>query len=121
MTLPPDVDRLFASSDPGVCAVAQAVRALIVESLPGTVEQVDPAARLVGYGRDRSYRGLICGVALQRSYVNLMFARGTELPDPDGLLEGTGRHARHVRLRGVTDVDRPGVRALIEAAGRLTA
>ena len=49
-----------------------------------------------------------------------MFARGADLADPDGLLEGTGKKARHVKLRNVADVDRPGVRTLLEEAGRLT-
>jgi hypothetical protein len=49
-----------------------------------------------------------------------MFSKGTELPDPEGLLEGTGKRARHVKLRSIGDVDRPGVRALVMEAGRAT-
>ena len=116
-----EADDLFAASDPAVRAIAQRARALIRELLPDAVEQVDMADRLIAYGRDRTTRGLVCAVALQRSYANLMFARGTELPDPDGLLEGTGKHARHVKLRSVADVERPSVRALTETAWRLGA
>ena len=115
-----DLEALLEPVEPQVRQVALTARALIQEALPGTIEQVDMPARLVAYGRDRTYKGLICGLALQRGYVNLMFAKGSQLDDPEGLLEGTGKLARHVKLRTVEDVGRPGVRALIEQAGRLT-
>ncbi len=34
-----------------------------------------------------------------RAHVNVGFYRGDELPDPERLLEGRGRHMRHVKLR----------------------
>lgn len=34
-----------------------------------------------------------------QAHVNVGFFRGAELPDPEGLLEGTGRFMRHVKLR----------------------
>jgi hypothetical protein len=120
MTLPAEVEGLLSDSSPEVRAVAIRAREVILDVLPGTIEQVDPGDRLVAYGRDRTLRGLICAVALHRNWANLMFSRGTELTDPDGLLEGTGKRARHVRLRVVEDVERSAVRALIEEAGRLT-
>jgi len=115
-----DLDALFAPLDPTVRLIAEMARALVRETLPGTIEQVDLPAHLVGYGRDRTLKGLICGLALQRGYVNLMFANGTQLLDPEGLLEGTGKHARHVKLRAAEDVQRSGLRVLLEQAGRLT-
>ena len=45
-----------------------------------------------------------------------MLAQGAELPDPLGLLAGTGKRARHVKIQQSGDVDRAGVRALLEAA-----
>jgi hypothetical protein len=120
MTLDEEVADLLAGADPDVAAIALRARELIRGVLPGTIEMVDRPAKLIGYGRDRGYKGLICGIALQSGWVNLMFSKGTELPDPEGLLEGTGKRARHVKLRSVGDVDRPGVRALVTEAGRAT-
>ena len=37
------------------------------------------------------------------SWVNLGFYRGTDLPDPDDLLEGSGKKLRHVKIRPVAD------------------
>ncbi|MGB0952734.1 MAG: DUF1801 domain-containing protein [Planctomycetota bacterium] len=50
------------------------------------------------------------------SHANLGFFHGHALPDPHGLLEGSGKFMRHVKLRPkeVPDVD--AVRSLMQAA-----
>lgn len=50
------------------------------------------------------------------AHVNVGFFRGAEIPDPAGLLEGTGRFMRHVKLRPDTDVDGASLTTLIETA-----
>src|SRR5687768_17143961 len=50
------------------------------------------------------------------SHVNVGFFRGAELPDPDRLLEGTGKFMRHVKLRPERDVDAPALMKLIDSA-----
>ena len=51
-----------------------------------------------------------------RAHVNVGFYRGDELPDPEGLLEGRGRHMRHVKLRPGQDGREAALEALIRAA-----
>lgn len=51
-----------------------------------------------------------------RAHVNVGFFRGAELPDPGGLLEGTGRFMRHVKLRPGEDRDLGPLTDLIHAA-----
>ena len=60
------------------------------------------------------------------AHVNVGFFRGAELSDPKGLLEGTGKFMRHVKLRPEAEVDSAALIELIEAAytdmkGRLVA
>jgi hypothetical protein len=50
------------------------------------------------------------------AHVNVGFFLGAHLADPAGLLEGTGKNMRHVKLRPGTEVDREALAALIEAA-----
>lgn len=50
------------------------------------------------------------------AHVNVGFFRGAELSDPNGLLQGTGKFMRHVKLRPDDDVDAKAVRELIETA-----
>jgi len=51
-----------------------------------------------------------------RDHVNVGFFRGAEIDDPKGLLEGTGKLMRHVKLRPERDVDESGLTKLIEIA-----
>lgn len=50
------------------------------------------------------------------AHVNVGFFKGAELPDPAGLLQGTGKSMRHVKLRPGEPVDDNALRALIAAA-----
>jgi len=51
-----------------------------------------------------------------RAHVNVGFFRGAEIADPDGLLEGTGKFMRHVKLGPNRDIDTAALRRLIQAA-----
>ena len=50
------------------------------------------------------------------SHVNVGFFQGAALPDPTGLLQGTGKLMRHVKLRPGTVTDSASLAALIDAA-----
>ncbi len=50
------------------------------------------------------------------AHVNVGFFGGAELPDPAGLLEGTGKFMRHVKLKPGQDIDRRALSSLIESA-----
>jgi hypothetical protein len=52
------------------------------------------------------------------AHVNVGFFGGAELADPKGLLEGTGKFMRHVKLRPDREVDSSTLLQLIEAAYR---
>ena len=51
-----------------------------------------------------------------KAHVNVGFFRGAEISDPTGLLEGTGKYMRHVKLRPDGTVDAAAVAKLIETA-----
>ncbi len=50
------------------------------------------------------------------SQVNVGFFQGAALPDPAGLLQGTGKFMRHVKVRPGTAIDGAALNKLIEAA-----
>lgn len=50
------------------------------------------------------------------AHVNVGFFQGASLADPAGLLEGTGKYMRHVKLRPGLAVDESSLAALITAA-----
>ena len=97
--------------------VVQRLRALILEIHPDACEVVRLGEKSASYGCGP--RKMIEGYAYImpfRAWVNLGFFRGISLRDPQGLLEGSGRNLRHVKVRSTNDAERPGVRALIEEA-----
>jgi hypothetical protein len=51
-----------------------------------------------------------------RSHVNVGFFNGAALKDPAGLLEGTGKRMRHVKLKPGFEIDSSALTALIHAA-----
>jgi hypothetical protein len=50
------------------------------------------------------------------AHVNVGFFRGAELPDPRGLLQGTGKRMRHVKLGPGRPIDESALSELIQAA-----
>lgn len=96
--------------------LALKTRALILEVIPNAVEQVDPPSKIIAYGFGLKMADIVCAIAPYKSHVNLMFSRGTEMPDPEGLLVGTGKRARHVKITSDRDLKAPALRALVEAA-----
>jgi len=50
------------------------------------------------------------------AHVNVGFFVGAHLADPAGLLEGTGKNMRHVKLRPHTEIDSDALARLIQAA-----
>jgi hypothetical protein len=57
-------------------------------------------------------------VGVFKAHVNVGFFHGAELPDRAGLLQGSGRYMRHVKLRPGVAFDEPALEALIGAAYR---
>ena len=51
-----------------------------------------------------------------KAHVNVGFFRGAEIADPEGLLEGTGKYMRHVKLRPGCNVHATALTKLIETA-----
>lgn len=108
---------LIADVGPEVRAIAVALRDLVREVHPDAVEVVRLGDRAATYGIGP--RKMVDGYAYlmpQAGYVNLGFYQGARLPDPDGLLEGSGATMRHVKVRDLVQVRVPGVRDLLESA-----
>jgi hypothetical protein len=111
-----ELEQFLAPYHPAIRALAMKLRAQIRDVMPEAIEQLDSAAHLIAYGFDRTYNGLICGITLHKAHLNLMLARGTELPDPEGLLVGSGKRARHVTIKQAADLENPAISTLLRAA-----
>jgi len=111
-----EVVEFFAGYPPEVQAVALELRRTVRSALPRAAEMLDRASRVVGYGFGTGYADLICVIIPSKKGVKLGMARGAELPDPAGLLEGAGKRHLYVALAEVAEARQPGLKHLLGAA-----
>ena len=109
----------LARTNPQAKQLAAALRKLISDIYPKVVEVPWPRQQVIGYGiGPKKMTEHFCYIAPYGGHVNLGFNYGLALPDPDQLLEGTGKTFRHVKIRKSEDVEQPALRTLIRAAVR---
>jgi hypothetical protein len=103
---------------PAITKLVLAARRLVLEEAAGAVELIYDAYSAVSAGYSFTGRPSDCCiyVAAYAKGANIGFWDGTSLPDPEGLLEGTGKRSRHVKIRSIPDLERPALRELIQAA-----
>jgi hypothetical protein len=106
-------DENLASHTPEVQGAARALEAAIREVLPDVVVHYDPGNGLLALGRSMRMRDLLFALIPHAGWVNLQLAEGALLPNPDGLIEGTGKRIRHIKVRSAQAAEQPGVRAAI--------
>lgn len=59
---------------------------------------------------------MVCGHFVYKAHVGLEFSQGSQLEDPDGLLEGAGQYRRHLKLKTVADIEDQQVAAFLQQA-----
>ena len=107
----PDVDCWFAERSPGLGEVGQPW----FELMRGLGDDVH---ELLHDGHPTACVGeaAFCYVNAFTAHVNVGFFLGALLDDPTGLLEGTGKRMRHVKLRPGREPDAAALAGLIESA-----
>jgi hypothetical protein len=114
-----EVERVLAAGDPRIADLGRALCARLLRIFPDAVVTVD--GNHIGFGTGTGYKGLVFTVAPAKAHLTLGIAGGASLPDPTGLMEGTGKVHRHVKLREPGDLDRPELGDLLaEALARRT-
>ena len=114
------LDGFVTRFSPSMAKLTKAVLRKMRERLPGAVEFIyDKANSLViGFCPDERASHVINSVAVYSNWINLYFFEGDSLPDPEGVLQGSGTMVRFIRITSAADLDRPAVKALMAAALR---
>lgn len=102
----------------------ESLRPIVVE-LKNIITTIDPdsvevvrlgdRAATYGVGPQKMKQGYTY-ILPHKSWVNLGFFRGAQLDDPAGLLEGSGKNMRHVKIRSLEAVGNDELKELIQAA-----
>ena len=88
----PAVERLLADHPDAVVATAQALRDVLLGARPELTERARTGWHSVNYTHPDA--GFVCALFPTADRVDVVFERGTLLPDPDGRLTGTTRQVR---------------------------
>jgi len=110
-------DELMDIAVPEMRPVVRRLREIVFAVDPDSVEVVRLGDRAATYGvgpkkMSEGYAYIIP----HKNWVNLGFYMGVELPDPAGLMEGTGKKLRHVKVRSLEFAEKPEIRTLLEEA-----
>jgi hypothetical protein len=108
-----------AKASPQARELACLLRKLVIEVMPNVVEVPWPKMRMASYGVGPKKKSEhFCYISAQKEDVNLGFYYGAELPDPEKLLQGTGKLLRHVKIREPKAIGGRALRRLLEVASK---
>jgi hypothetical protein len=116
------VKRIPSATRSTVQAARRTVRALAPKATEIAYESQPPRSKsamwkIVRYAVDDE---IVVGIGTFSTYATLFFYRGRELEDASGLLEGSGKDARFLRLRTPAEASRSDVRQLVRKAFALS-
>lgn len=60
--------------------------------------------------------GLVSGIFSYRQHLSIEFGKGSDFSDPKQILEGAGKHRRHIKIRELTDLEEKDVAFYIQQA-----
>ena len=97
------LDDVLARCSPHVLELVESLRKMVAGVAPGAAEHGYKGWNNICYDEGD---GTFCALAPvdKQGRVNLYFQQGAHLPDPQGLLEGTGKSMRHVKVRTTEQV-----------------
>lgn len=90
--------------DPELRPICIALRDLVSTVHRDFVEVVWKRQRITSYGvGPKKMSEHYAYIGPQKAHVNLGFYHGASLADPSGLLEGTGKRLRHIKVKSVAE------------------
>ena len=107
---------LLSRFAPGIVALAKRCLLRLRRAFPGANQLVYDYSNslVVSFGMSERGYEAIAAVAIFPRWVRLYFDKS--VPDPKGLLEGSGGKVRSVTLKSAAELERADVQALIDAA-----
>jgi len=95
-----------------------ALREVVLEEAPDAIESISRGYALaIGFSfTGKPLKDGFCHIVTYETHVNLGFNRGALLPDPSGVLAGTGKSIRHITIRNQNELEHPAIRRYLQAA-----
>ncbi|AVP97978.1 hypothetical protein C7S18_12540 [Ahniella affigens] len=113
----PEVDAVLESASPPMRALAEALMQQVLRLHPEPCIVAWPKQRIISFGfGPKKMSEHYCYIGIQSKHINAGFYYGATLPDPESLLEGTGKYLRHVKVASAATLQQPSMTTLLTAA-----
>ena len=112
------VTGFIAKFDPAIAKLTRSCRSVVRKRYPSAIELVydNYNALAIGYSPTEKTSDVVFSLAVYARGLNLYFMYGRSLPDPNGLLQGSGTQGAFIRLESTATLDEPKVIDLIQRA-----
>jgi hypothetical protein len=108
------IDGFFAKQPAALRPIVVALRALVEATVPSAV-----ASLKWGMPVYEKSGGMVCAIGAHKAHVNLILSGPTDaFPDPNGLLDGTGKTGRHLTLRPGDTIPKAEIRGWLKIAAQ---
>ena len=92
------------------------LRDFLFSESKGINEEVDAIANIISFNYGKGYKNVICVIIPSKKGITLGFYKGSELPDSEKLLTGTGKVHRFVEIKSVQGINNPALKRLLKEA-----
>ena len=107
------VDEFIATAPTEHQELLEMLRTLIFETFPKVNEQYKWSRPVYATEKD------FCYLAKAKKYVTLGFYNIQNISDPKGILEGTGKNMRHVKVDKKEKIDKPLFKKMLQQAAEI--
>jgi len=105
-----DSEKAVAVSKLNTLILKAVPKAKTIDKYGGTLYTLNPDEK----------EGQFCGIFQYEKHVQLAFSQGALLNDPSKLLEGSGKHRRHINLTADQEIDEMAFKRIIKEAARFS-
>jgi len=109
-------EEILSRYEEKIATLGLRLRDFLFSEIKGINEEVDATANIISFNYGKGYKNIICVILLSKKGIKLGFYKGSELPDPEKLLTGTGKVHRFVEIKSVRDINSPALKHLLKEA-----
>ncbi|NNE00607.1 MAG: hypothetical protein HKN47_25105 [Pirellulaceae bacterium] len=112
------IDGFLKSYPADLVELAQALRDYLQRETKPAFELVGQSTQSlnIGYGFTTTAWDCYCAIIVYRKHINISLPSGAALPDPKGLLHGTGSRVRHLKIQQLNDLKTAAAKKILKEA-----
>jgi hypothetical protein len=110
------IEEILLKYDEPISSLGLQLREFILLQFEGCTEIPDLPANIIAYGYGTGYSDTLCTIIPSKKGIKLGFYRGSELPDPEKLLTGSGKVHRYVEIKSQDDIKARALKQLLKEA-----